>query len=136
MLEKELYNGVLTGARRDGILLVRIVDGSVGRKPADFLGINRDGRAVIVEVKKVEKGKQPTTLPNLFEVQQIEYLRRYALWGGISFALIYYVPNRTMMVYDFSKEEYVGTLKKEKEGWVGWKECVPSREGIVQRIDG
>lgn len=131
MKENELYGSVILGAKKDGIHLVKIVDGSVGKKPFDMFGIIDGGIAIAVEVKVWRKNPQlpPLTIyelpKNTFEPQQLPWLQEWDDKGGVSFVLMYCEYTRTMYVYDMANHRLAGTLDGGKTTeWRGWKKLI------------
>lgn len=59
MLEKTLYPKLIRGAALRGLCLLRLADGSFGKKPSDIYGVSTDGIFVSVEVKKTDAVGSP-----------------------------------------------------------------------------
>lgn len=124
-LERSYYHALIAGAATEGILLIRLNDGAVGKLPFDIYGVTLTGRAVAVEVKVCRTVACPTSLPeNLFEKHQLNYLREFAHRGAVSLGIVYHDKVKRMMVWDFQLEHWVGDLHKTTmrgvEAWVDW----------------
>lgn len=138
--EAEYYLDILRGGNFDGILLTRINDGSVGRKPCDIIGATDKGRFVGIEVKLINAWEPSmTTLGTkelaLFEPHQLAYLREYGMRNALSFGIIIRTPTKNsrvnvdVYVYRFTPEQdgkFIGSLKRsEAAGFIGWRSIVP-----------
>lgn len=124
MLETHLYPAILLGAKSEGWILTKIIDGSLGKKPFDMFGIDCNNKPVAIEVKVWRSGKASVIDYPIekihFESQQLTYLRLYARRQATSWALIFEEDSEIMYVYDFTKEAYIGALQYNRDMWVGW----------------
>lgn len=124
MKENELYNSICEGAKLERITLIKIVDGSIGKKPFDIFGIFDKGRSVSIEVKIDRNIKSSHLAPlreNMFEAQQLAYLELFANKGGLSFALVYHLDTKLMHVWSFKKNDWVGTLLLNSKRFFGMR---------------
>lgn len=86
--ERDLYKGIVDGARIDGGLLVRIHDAAyTGKKPFDMFGVSPFGLALAVEVKSVDK--MPRDPLSLLETHQLSWLKAWSKRGGGSFLVVH-----------------------------------------------
>lgn len=90
MKERDLYQPIVRGALLEGWALIRLNDGSPGRKPFDLFGCSPEGVAVGLEVKVVPKLDLHQSINwAIFEVQQRYWLQQFAKMGAISVAAFY-----------------------------------------------
>ena len=125
MTERDLYPGILAGAKADNILLCRIADGqNTGKKPFDIFGIGWGGIAIAIEVK-VSKGVSLTgeRAMKLLLPHQQNWIRAYGICGGLSIVAVY--SEITHRIYIFGHdEEYKFMLYKENKIWRGWPAAI------------
>jgi hypothetical protein len=127
--ERDHYPALISGARRDGILLVRIVDAPyTGKKPFDMFGI-RKGRGIAVEVKKsrfscLNPTGRPVGLESLakLEPHQKTWLSVWAREDGISLVFVLSADSASCGIWQVTGDGYrrLKDLVKMDECWVGW----------------
>lgn len=102
MLERKLYTPCVNGALTEGWGLYNVSDLAPGKKPADILGVAKDGRAVLLELKVVE-GEGPKTFQKLpwkqFAPHQKNWLTFYAMREAYALAGIYYEFTNELVIY-------------------------------------
>jgi hypothetical protein len=121
MLEKDLYKGIIDGARSEGWLLFRIADGTLGKKPFDITGCAKDGKAVAVEVK-VDR-RTNTNIDNfqgLLEVHQVNWLKAYSMNDAYALVLIYQNEQLVVIQYFNGTPKCELVLQEKNGSWIGW----------------
>lgn len=110
MKERSLYSDLIDGARTEGGLLYRIVDAAfTGKKPFDIMGVDKDGIAVAIEVKKAPVEMNPT---KLLEDHQVNWLRAFAMRGARSFVILYTEQTKEYFLWKYTGDGRLEYLKK------------------------
>lgn len=131
MTERQLYQPLIKGARREGILLYRIADGSPGKKPFDIGGCGKDGVAIGLEVKLVCKISPLGNFPwNLFPEHQLNWLKAFSKMNARGIIAIYEAEPKLMKLY-YPEPSQIGTAKtheikksilmKSEDVFIGWE---------------
>lgn len=129
MKENELYKAIVDGAKLENIILIKIVDGSVGKKPFDMFGITNKGIAVAVEVKVWRNTNLPgswSEVDKLYESQQKPWLMEYASNKGVAILALYHEYSKRMLITRVDGSGYYGTvyeMVKQKQVWHGLNQC-------------
>ena len=100
--EQHLYVPIIDGAFAEGWRLLRIEDGSFGKKPADITGIAPNGRGVLIECKLVYFATSDTIPWYHCSIHQRSWLKEYARNGGI--ALLAVFCGERLIVYKLHKD--------------------------------
>lgn len=122
MSERGQYQGLIDGARREGILLCRIADAAyTGKKPFDMFGVLPNGRALAVEVKR--KATMPFSPWSLLEPHQLNWLKAYAANGGEAILAVHVEDRNEILLWRAKPDGELwpvdGRLVKDREDWRG-----------------
>lgn len=138
MVERQLYDPLMKGAAKDRWFLLRIADGSPGKKPFDIFGSASNCISVGLEVKLVKHARDSDPFPyQRFEEHQLAYLRQYAVRGLYSLAGLYDAETHRMKILIMQPRHFNVvstisdipsiTLRLENESYRGWDEVLRYR---------
>jgi len=88
--ETDVYRPLIISMHNCDWLVYKIVDGSMGTKPGDFMGTTSDGRSVLIEAKRKTSPPEAMVDWSLFAPHQVSWLRGYAKRNAVALAVIYY----------------------------------------------
>jgi len=123
-LERSLYQGIVDGAAAEGILLIRIADGSLGKKPFDIFGLHFNGRMICIEVKVSRKAITENLDYKCLETHQKSYLDICANRGAYCIVLVYDVFMGNIAAYDHVTGKEIARLTKKNQKWTGWLDII------------